>query len=320
MGCFYPTSSILRNQTQLSLRIYVADKLFKDWSNLNDVESDTLQTCRDIFNIMNNSTRWQSIGRVQSCTVTKFINRGGDEVAGHEMTVNFLVRDRDGICGLPLENYDYDQIDGDLCSPATYTIVDSESTILYSGSISSGDTLNQPISDSTVSITDDNGNVLHSVSVLAEGSSTQAIADSTVTITDDSSNVLHTVSVNAEGSASQVISDSTVVIKDDSNNTLHTVSVNAQGSANQIITDSTVNINNSAATLLHSVSVNAQGVASQTIADSSVANSDATYSALILAEGSLILPDTEIQIYVNGVLDQTVSFPTLKNETININP
>jgi hypothetical protein len=42
MGCFYPTASLLNNQTQLTLTIYICDRVYKDYSNLNDVESDTL--------------------------------------------------------------------------------------------------------------------------------------------------------------------------------------------------------------------------------------------------------------------------------------
>lgn len=204
MGAFYPTSTLLRNQTQLQLRIYIADKLYKDWSNLNDIESDTLQTCRDIYNTMNNSTRWQTIGRVQSCSVTKFINRGGDEVAGHEMTMNFLIRDRDGVCGLPMDGYDFDQITGALCSPvqiyengllvatvasggiysydkedSTYSITDTDGNVLYSGSISSGGTLTQPISDSTAILKDTAGTTISTTSILAEGSKDITAPDAT---------------------------------------------------------------------------------------------------------------------------------------------
>lgn len=117
MGALYPSATLLRNQTSVQLSIYVCDKIYKDWSNLNDVESDTLQICRDIYNVMNSSFRWQSIGRVQSCTVTKFIERGGDEVAGHTMTVQFLIRDRAGVCDLPMTGYDFDNVLGDACLP-----------------------------------------------------------------------------------------------------------------------------------------------------------------------------------------------------------
>lgn len=109
MGCFYPSASLLNNQTQLTLTIYIADRVYKDYSNLNDVESDTLQICRDVYNVINSSQRWRRIGRVQSATCQKFIERGADEVAGHTLTIQFLVRDKSGICSLPMEGYDFDQ-------------------------------------------------------------------------------------------------------------------------------------------------------------------------------------------------------------------
>lgn len=87
MGCFYPTASLLNNQTQLTLTIYICDRVYKDYSNLNDVESDTLQICRDVYNVINSSFRWKRIGRVQGATCQKFIERGGDEVAGHTLTI-----------------------------------------------------------------------------------------------------------------------------------------------------------------------------------------------------------------------------------------
>ena len=117
MGAFYPTAGFLKNQTSFQLTVFVCDKMYKDWSNLNDVESDTLQICRDIFQTINSSTRWQRIGRVQSCSVTKFIERGGDEVAGHTMTFQILLRDNSGVCGLPMFDYDFDQVTGIGCAP-----------------------------------------------------------------------------------------------------------------------------------------------------------------------------------------------------------
>jgi len=49
MGGFYPNANLLNNQTQLQLTIFVCDKMYKDWSNLNDVESDTLSYYRTII-------------------------------------------------------------------------------------------------------------------------------------------------------------------------------------------------------------------------------------------------------------------------------
>lgn len=195
MGAFYPNGSLLRNQTQIQLTIYIADKLYKDWSNLNDIESDTLQICRDVFNVINHSTRWNKIGRVQSCSVNKFIQKGGDEVAGHEMVLQFLIRDSESICGLPIIDYDFDQITGDGCSPvqiyengvlvatvesggiyeyshgnAHYVITNSIGGILYSGDIAENDTLTQAISDSTAVLKDTEGNILSTNTILAQAS------------------------------------------------------------------------------------------------------------------------------------------------------
>jgi hypothetical protein len=293
------------NMVEFDLDVYCVDRLQKDRTNMKFTISDTQLILSDLSIWLEDGDHDIDVERIYPQTPIN--NALLDYVDGWVMKIKVQV-DRVELCEVPMDGIIPPDVS---CEDATYSITDTDGNVLYSGSISSGGSLDQSIQDSTVSITDDNGNVLHSVSVLAEGSATQAVADSTVTITDDSANTLYTLSVNAEGSVSQVISDSTVVIKDDSNNTLHTVSVNAQGSANQIIADSTVNINNSAATLLHSVSVNAQGVASQTIADSSVVNSDASYSASILAEGSLVLPD----ITVTDSDGSSSSFPSAKNVT-----
>jgi hypothetical protein len=62
------------------------------------------------------------------------------------------------------------------------------------------------------------------------------------------------------------------------------------------IGDSSVAITDSAATLLHTVAVVAEGTNSQVISDATVENSDASYSVNVLAEGSLTLPDSQINV------------------------
>lgn len=108
MCAYYPSGALLDNQTDIQLTIVIADKVYKDWSNLNDVESDTLGICRALFNVINRSNRWMRIGRVLSCNVTKFVERGGDEVAGHTMSIQFRMRDTNTLCDLPVFDYDFD--------------------------------------------------------------------------------------------------------------------------------------------------------------------------------------------------------------------
>tara|TARA_R110000868_G_scaffold279203_1_gene539265 strand:- start:12625 stop:14199 length:1575 start_codon:yes stop_codon:yes gene_type:complete len=284
MGAFYPSGSFLRNQTQIQLTIYVADKLYDSWSNLNEVESDTLQICRDIYQVINSSVRWQSIGRVDSCTVTKFIDKGGDGVAGHQMVFQFSLRDREGICNIPMENYDFDQIAGSVC----YAAIVENSDASYQTTVASGGTLVLP----DITVTDSDGSTFTQPSAQdVTCTLTPPCEDATYSITDDSLNVLYSGSITSGGNLNQVITDSTVTIKDDSNNTLYSVSVNAQGSANQIITDSSAVLKDTANTTISTTLINAQGTANITAPDSTYlveyANGTDIQSGSIVSGGSV---------------------------------
>lgn len=92
------------------------------------------------------------------------------------------------------------------------------------------------------------------------------------------------------------IGDSSAVIKDSIGTTLKTEAIPAEASENITINNSTVNIRDTAANLLHSVSVRAEATTTQDIADTTVDNSDASYSVNVLAEGSLTLPDQQINV------------------------
>ena len=52
--------------------------------------------------------------------------------------------------------------------------------------------------------------------------------------------------------------------------------------------------------------------------DANVRNSDASYTQTVASGGTLTLPDTTVNVYVNNVLEDTVTIVTLGNETINI--
>lgn len=217
MCSYFPSAGLLDNQTTLPLTIVIADKTYSDFSNLNDVESDCLQICRDIFNIMNKSARWQKIGRVDSCSLTKFIESEADVCAGYVMTVNFVLRDSNSICDLPLSGYDFDQDIASSCLPVqifrngvlvdtipsggmysyttdsyTYTIRNTITT-LYSGNVVSN--LDVEVQDSSISITNSLGVELYNVLIPAEDSTTQAIGDAKIENTDLS----YQNSVTAEG-------------------------------------------------------------------------------------------------------------------------
>jgi hypothetical protein len=52
--------------------------------------------------------------------------------------------------------------------------------------------------------------------------------------------------------------------------------------------------------------------------DATVENSNATYTDSVVSGGTLVLPDTTFDIYVNGVFNTTFDQPTLDTNTINI--
>ena len=52
--------------------------------------------------------------------------------------------------------------------------------------------------------------------------------------------------------------------------------------------------------------------------EATVKNSDQSYTTTVASGGTLVLPDTTYNIYVNGSLNQSFDLPTLKDETINI--
>jgi hypothetical protein len=138
--CDYNNGNINISNTSIQLFIIVADKVYKDNSNLIETKSDTLQICRDIFNVMKKSQRWQVIGRVTQGSVTAFVERGRDEVAGHVMNVTIELRDSNGLCELPMNGYDFGGSGTFGCDPVL--IINSDDT--FSVSVSSGATYELP--------------------------------------------------------------------------------------------------------------------------------------------------------------------------------
>lgn len=118
MCCYYPNGSMLDNLTPINLIIVIADKIDKAnndsndnpaQGNLTEVESDTLQVIRDVYNIINKSRRWQRLVRINSATVNKFIERGQDETAGHFINMSLYIKDSSSVCDIPIEGYDFEE-------------------------------------------------------------------------------------------------------------------------------------------------------------------------------------------------------------------
>lgn len=101
--------TISKSYIEFRVEIAVMDKVFNDQSNLNDVESDTAQILQDLYSVIDYSNRWQSFAKITnaSAPIRKFISKGQDVVTGWSMTLNIGVKRRNGICNIPIEDYDY---------------------------------------------------------------------------------------------------------------------------------------------------------------------------------------------------------------------
>jgi hypothetical protein len=134
INAYYPTGNITGNLTSVQLYIECSDKVYKDRSNLNDTESDTLQVLKDFYNVIKRSNRWNRIARVDSATISKFWERSADEIAGHTMVLSLTLFDTTSICNLPIEGYDYDTSLISSCQPVLVQNSDDSYTVtLQSG-------------------------------------------------------------------------------------------------------------------------------------------------------------------------------------------
>jgi len=84
------------------------------------------------------------------------------------------------------------------------------------------------------------------------------------------------------------IANSAITLKDTANNTLSTTNVPATESAEIVAPDGTIE------------------------------NTDNSYTDTVASGGTLILPDTTFELYVNDVLNTTFTQPTLGINIINI--
>lgn len=172
VNCYYPNGSFQYNTTTIQLVVQVSDKLYKYNSNLHDIESDTLQTLRDIFNVINKSPRWKRIGKIQNATVDKFKDITGDELVVHSMNLNFILRDVSGVCDLPILDYDYNQDTPSGGCPDGRVI---NSNLTFDEAVAAGSILELP--DITYNITNSEGTTIVSGSEVAQANVSEVLPD-----------------------------------------------------------------------------------------------------------------------------------------------
>lgn len=91
--------------TTITLNIIAADQVSAD--NLNEVESDTLQIIHDFYRVMKHSPNWKRFCAIDTARVDmKFKDRSPDEVAGWQGVFTIKLIESEGLCDLPLIDYD----------------------------------------------------------------------------------------------------------------------------------------------------------------------------------------------------------------------
>jgi hypothetical protein len=76
-----------------------------------EVESDTLQIINDLYFIIGYSARWQAFGMIeQGAAARKVVENTPDKVTGWYISINLRLRNQQGICDLPVIDYDYGQV------------------------------------------------------------------------------------------------------------------------------------------------------------------------------------------------------------------
>lgn len=106
--CNVQTPVTFTKITTITLNVIVADQISAN--NLKEVESDTLQILHDFYRVLKHSPNWKEFAVVETArSDLKFKDRSPDEVAGWQGTYTLKLIESQGLCDLPLSNYDYNQ-------------------------------------------------------------------------------------------------------------------------------------------------------------------------------------------------------------------
>jgi hypothetical protein len=94
--------------TNLIVNVIVCDQVAKDHSNLDEVESDTLQILHDLYKVVRNAENWQRVLIVtRASAAVKFRDATPDEVAGWQMQLSVKMAETSGLCDIPLDGYSF---------------------------------------------------------------------------------------------------------------------------------------------------------------------------------------------------------------------
>ena len=225
--------------------------------------------------------------------------------APSDTNFNVVVKDQLGALVGSLIGGEWIVNTGGACADATYTIEDSLGNVLYTGTIPSGGTLTQAISNSTLNVNNSASTLISSRSILAQGTDSYNVADSVAVIKDSAGTTLKSENILATASENITINDSVAVIKDSVGATLKTENILAEATENISISDSIAVLKDTANVTLDSVNLLAQQTKNITLDDFNVEVEDPL--------GSVILTDSYLAYSMN-----TLNLTALSNTNVVI--
>jgi uncharacterized membrane protein len=225
--------------------------------------------------------------------------------APSDTNFNVVVKDQLGALVGSLIGGEWIVNTGGSCADSTYTITNSTGTTLYTGTIPSGGTLTQAISNSTLNVNNSASTLISSRSILAQGTDSYNVADSVAVIKDSAGTTLKSENILATASENITINDSVAVIKDSANNTLKSENILAEATENISISDSIAVLKDTANVTLDSVNLLAQQTKNITLDDFNVEVEDPL--------GSVILTDSYLAYSLN-----TLNLTALSNTNVVI--
>jgi PKD repeat protein len=335
--------------------VSIADRIREGNQNEVEVDSDTFNIMMQVITQIDNLL-YNDVDLVKGQTITPFMEAHRHRVSGHFSELQIRVKYNYDSCAIPSDevplplppppscavaNYRVEYENGTLieagtipsggsktievpdpsiCANATWELRDEDGNLLNSGSVASGGSVTIEAPNADLLIRNSLNQTLYNLSLLSGSSGTQTIGDSSIRLEDSVGTLIANSSVVAEGSATITAPNGTVSVRKSDGVEIYSVDVRSNGTASQNVADSVAVIKDSANTTLKSENIKATESENIVINDSSVENSDASYSVNVLAEGSHVIPDS--QINVNGVdAGDVVSVKTIDvNITDGVDP
>jgi hypothetical protein len=311
--------------------VSIADRIREGNQNEVEVDSDTFNIMMQVITQIDNLL-YNDVDLVKGQTITPFMEAHRHRVSGHFSELQIRVKYNYDACAIPSDevplplppppscavaNYRVEYENGTLieagtipsggsktievpnpsaCDNATWELRDEDGNLLNSGSVASGGSVTIEAPNADLLIRNSLNQTLYNLSLLSGSNGTQTIGDSSIRLEDSVGTLIANSSVEAEGSATIAAPDGTVSVRKSDGVEIYSVDVRSNGTASQNVADSVAVIKDSANTTLKSENIKATESEDIVINDSSVENSDASYSVNVLAEGSLFLPDSQINV------------------------